>query len=137
MGPGLNTRLFCAYLLEPKTPPCDGVNPSFNSYLISFCDLLDHRRKAESGIELDPACLPIEVVVHCCCEVCGFLPSMNTASAGSMSPVMTQVVLSCDRGHRIPRPLRQLGTETTPSGEQSYSDVAIHGQDVTALSVPR
>jgi len=56
MGPGLNTRLFCAYLLEQKTPPCDGVNPTFNSYLISFFDLLDHRRKAESGIELDPAC---------------------------------------------------------------------------------
>ena len=62
---------------------------------------------------------------------------MNTASAGSLSPVMTPVVLSCDRGHRIPRPLRQLETETTPSGEQSFVDIAIHGQDVTALSVPR
>ena len=28
MGPGVNTRLFCAYLLEQKTPPCDGVNQS-------------------------------------------------------------------------------------------------------------
>ena len=128
---------FLCLSARTKNPALRRGQSIFNSYLISFFDLLDHRRKAESGIELDPACLPIEVVVHCCCEVCGFLPSMNTASAGSLSPFMTPVVLSCDRGHRIPRPLRQLGTETTPSGEQSYADVAIHGQDVTALSVPR